>query len=240
MNSQNELVFNGAKHWHYLRVFYFHTFQDSSQLLCDLVATSNRLQVMAMSTESAEYVELRENVPDAWIVDATSLASWRERRDFDTISRMVPVIVAIKNVPKPDDWVRTLSVDNWICLDLSLTDAQLAESIFDVVSASSRVTPSTVHSPTVHVADVTVLSLTREDKVNTRILNLISHGLSDKDIASSMCLSAHTVRNRISRMLQDSGVENRTSLALLFSQSNRERTRQHLRHERSLAFPYAS
>ncbi len=192
-----------------------------------------------MSTESPEYVELRDNVPDAWIVDATSLASWRERSDFDTMSRMVPVIVAIKSVPKPDDWVRTLRVDNWVFLDLSLTEAQLSQRITDVVSASSIITSSTVHSPTVHVADVTVLSLTREDKVNTRILNLISHGLSDKDIASSMCLSAHTVRNRISRMLQDNGVENRTSLALLFSQSNRERTRQQLRHERSLAFPHA-
>lgn len=54
------------------------------------------------------------------------------------------------------------------------------------------------------------------DAVDERIVNLVAEGLSDKQIGSALGLSPQTIRNRISRMLSDSGLRNRTELAVQF------------------------
>ena len=54
------------------------------------------------------------------------------------------------------------------------------------------------------------------DAVDERIVNLVAEGLSDKQIGSAMGLSPQTIRNRVSRMLNDSGLRNRTELAVQF------------------------
>jgi len=54
------------------------------------------------------------------------------------------------------------------------------------------------------------------DAVDERIVNLVAEGLSDKQIGSAIGLSPQTIRNRMSRMLSDSGLRNRTELAVQF------------------------
>jgi DNA-binding CsgD family transcriptional regulator len=54
------------------------------------------------------------------------------------------------------------------------------------------------------------------DAVDERIVNLVAEGLSDKQIGSALGLSPQTIRNRVSRMLNDSGLRNRTELAVQF------------------------
>ena len=54
------------------------------------------------------------------------------------------------------------------------------------------------------------------DAVDERIVNLVAEGLSDKQIGSALGLSPQTIRNRVSRMLNDSGPRNRTELAVQF------------------------
>jgi len=54
------------------------------------------------------------------------------------------------------------------------------------------------------------------DSVDERIVNLVAEGLSDKQIGSALGLSPQTIRNRVSRMLNDSGLRNRTELAVQF------------------------
>lgn len=58
------------------------------------------------------------------------------------------------------------------------------------------------------------ISVVYHDNTDHRIVGLLAMGLSDKEIASAVFLSCQTVRNRISRMLQDSGARNRTQLAV--------------------------
>jgi DNA-binding NarL/FixJ family response regulator len=57
--------------------------------------------------------------------------------------------------------------------------------------------------------------------MNIKILTLLAFGLSDRDIGSSLCLAPHTIRNRVSRMLQSSGFESRSALALYFIRVHR-------------------
>lgn len=55
------------------------------------------------------------------------------------------------------------------------------------------------------------------NETDRRILALIAEGKFDKEIADEMFLSLQTIRNRISRILTETGARNRTHLAILFT-----------------------
>lgn len=55
------------------------------------------------------------------------------------------------------------------------------------------------------------------DETDRKILLLISQGKFDKEISQELFLSLQTIRNRVSRMLSESGARNRTHLAILFT-----------------------
>ena len=52
------------------------------------------------------------------------------------------------------------------------------------------------------------------DEIDRRIAAYITMGMSDRDIGAKVFLSPQTVRNRVSRMLERSQVQNRTQLAM--------------------------
>ena len=52
------------------------------------------------------------------------------------------------------------------------------------------------------------------DDIDRRIAAYITMGMSDRDIGAKVYLSSQTVRNRVSRMLERSQVQNRTQLAM--------------------------
>lgn len=66
-------------------------------------------------------------------------------------------------------------------------------------------------SPATNFAEVT------SDSIDREIVELLSVGLSDREIASGVHLSLQAVRNRVSGMLERSGCLNRTQMGWLFS-----------------------
>jgi DNA-binding NarL/FixJ family response regulator len=58
------------------------------------------------------------------------------------------------------------------------------------------------------------LALTRIDATDRKMLELLTRGYTDRQIASEVYLSLQTVRNRMSRLLQKFHLDNRTQLAL--------------------------
>lgn len=46
------------------------------------------------------------------------------------------------------------------------------------------------------------------------ILRLLAQGLSNKEIAAQLCLSAKTIKNRVSEILSKLGLHNRTQAAI--------------------------
>lgn len=58
-----------------------------------------------------------------------------------------------------------------------------------------------------------------KDELDTSILNLIRMGYGDLDISEIVGLSAQTVRNRVSSLLERNGLDNRTHLALAYTNS---------------------
>ena len=53
------------------------------------------------------------------------------------------------------------------------------------------------------------------DETDRKILLLIAQGKFDKEISQELFLSTQTIRNRVSRILTESGARNRTHLAIL-------------------------
>ena len=58
------------------------------------------------------------------------------------------------------------------------------------------------------------------DETDHRIATLVALGLPSRVIAERVCLSYQTVRNRISRIFDITGVSNRTQLALWWTRIN--------------------
>jgi len=54
------------------------------------------------------------------------------------------------------------------------------------------------------------------DSIDESIVRLISYGFNNQEIAENVFLSVQTVRNRISRLLEESGARNRTHLSTMF------------------------
>lgn len=67
------------------------------------------------------------------------------------------------------------------------------------------------YRPSADVDDVVV------DAIDHDIIELVSLGVSDRDIALGVHLSVQTVRNRVSAMIQRAGCANRTHLGWLFT-----------------------
>ena len=61
------------------------------------------------------------------------------------------------------------------------------------------------------------LLISKLDETDRNTLRLLADGHSDKQIAESVYLSVQTVRNRVSRLLNRFGKENRTQLAVFVS-----------------------
>lgn len=98
----------------------------------------------------------------------------------------------------------------------------LVQTIKDVASGMRLINPAEVRvaSETLEKRGMGVLR--KLDANDRQIARLIALGYSDKQIAETVYLGLQTVRNRVSRMLSRFNKENRTQLALFFSEYQSE------------------
>ena len=66
------------------------------------------------------------------------------------------------------------------------------------------------------VLDTSAIEISYHDALDREIVAMVAVGQSNQEIAECIHLSYQTVRNRISRILDDSGVRNRTQLASIY------------------------
>jgi DNA-binding NarL/FixJ family response regulator len=98
----------------------------------------------------------------------------------------------------------------------------LIQTIRDVASGMRLINAAEVRSASESL-EKRGLGLIRKLDANDRhIARLIAIGYSDKQIAETVFLGLQTVRNRVSRMLSRFDKENRTQLALFFSEYQSE------------------
>jgi DNA-binding NarL/FixJ family response regulator len=98
----------------------------------------------------------------------------------------------------------------------------LVQTIKDVASGMRLINPAEVRvaSETLEKRGMGVLR--KLDANDRHIARLIALGYSDKQIAETVYLGLQTVRNRVSRMLSRFNKDNRTQLALFFSEYQSE------------------
>ena len=98
----------------------------------------------------------------------------------------------------------------------------LIQAVRDVAAGMRLINASEVRSASESL-EKRGLGLIRKLDANDRhIARLIAMGYSDKQIAETVYLGLQTVRNRVSRMLSRFDKENRTQLALFFSEYQSE------------------
>lgn len=103
----------------------------------------------------------------------------------------------------------------------SSSSEQLISTIKDVASGINLIDPDDVRSASQRLASSGYELVTSLDTTDRRIAQRIAEGWSDKQIAADVFLSLQTVRNRVSRLLTRFNKDNRTQLALLFANLDR-------------------
>jgi DNA-binding NarL/FixJ family response regulator len=94
----------------------------------------------------------------------------------------------------------------------------LIQTIRDVASGIRLINAAEVRAASESLEKRGVGIIRKLDANDRHIARLIAMGYSDKQIAETVFLGLQTVRNRVSRMLSRFDKENRTQLALFFSE----------------------
>jgi DNA-binding NarL/FixJ family response regulator len=90
----------------------------------------------------------------------------------------------------------------------------LHQAVLDVASNVNTINPVAVRNAKRRLEEQGAMALTRVDATDRKMLELLTLGYTDRQIAREVYLSLQTVRNRMSRLLQRFRLENRTQLAL--------------------------
>lgn len=103
---------------------------------------------------------------------------------------------------------------------------ELVEAIRDVSSGLSLINVEQVRLASKRLQVIPQNVLSTFNGTDREIALLVSRGLTDRDIAAAVHFSVQTVKNRVSKILTQVGVANRTQLAVLVA-TLRERDNTH-------------
>lgn len=112
------------------------------------------------------------------------------------------------------DWALQLGFDDLV--DGAQAHEETRQQLIDLVNGTRNPNTSNclVEPPTDENAHSLKVHL--HDHIDREIVRLIARGYADREISHCIFLSAQTVRNRVSRLLERSGARNRTHLAVLY------------------------
>ena len=95
--------------------------------------------------------------------------------------------------------------------------AELVSAVRSAAMGLRLINPMAVRDALTRIRANGAALIEKLDDTDRRILRLIADGRSDKQIAESVHLNVQTVRNRVSRLLNQFGKENRTQLAVFIA-----------------------
>lgn len=177
-----------------------------------IVGATDRYEV-AFSTSSAAFADvyvLRDGVDlvllDVLMDDGSS--GLEAARRIKGANRRVKVI-AVTSVPEASwmDEARAYGVDGFWYKD---ADASTIIEVMDRVMAGEQVYPAS--APVTHVGRAESGEFTARE---VDVLRCLVNGLSNDEIARALSLSLSTVKTHVRHLLEKTGAENRTHLAVL-------------------------
>lgn len=99
---------------------------------------------------------------------------------------------------------------------VDITGVDPVESLREVVESRHSIRDHAEWRNLEFVLDTSAVEISYHDDLDREIVAMVAVGQSNHEIAECIHLSYQTVRNRISRILDDSGIRNRTQLAAIY------------------------
>lgn len=194
------------------------------EALARLLSVHDDIEVVAQtdSVESTERV-LPEVLPDVAVLDVrladgtgTQLARWIGQTYPSTRTIM------LTSFTSDEALVQAYMAGASAFLLKNASIDVLVERIRDVHAGMSFIDPADARAAMGRLDRSGVMRLSQLDATDRQIVELISEGLSDKEISQRIHLSPQTVRNRVSRILTLLGKANRTQVAVMVASLERD------------------
>lgn len=173
----------------------------------EVVATTDDLEEVATAFEEHDVaVTLVDTRADA--VGGLRLARW--------IRTHVPGCAVVMLAAAATD---RMIVEAYTTRSLALvtegaTCAELVETIRDAAAGLRLISAEDARAAHQRLRSLGPVPSDDISEADTRLAGLVSHGLTDAEIAARLHLSVQTVRNRVSRLLRSLGMTNRVQLAV--------------------------
>lgn len=162
---------------------------------------------------------LKKNDYDVLVMTRHSLERCSTARRSLSVTRVPFKKIVVGSVISPTLRAEARANGMDAVLDINQPPIQLVRQIREVVEGRRGLedTPSAGRDDSdVVPGSFATRNVNYHDDVDRQIVRLLATGLYDKEIAAQVHLSSQTVRNRVSRMLKDSDLENRTQLAAMY------------------------
>jgi NarL family two-component system response regulator LiaR len=192
--------------------------------LASVVATEQDIEVVGVSHSWETTQQVVENgKPDVLVVDVRL----NGESGLDVARKVVASFPAVRIVVLTSFASDDVLVDAYSlgasAFTLKTGSAEdLIRIVRDVASGMKLINPAEVRAASESLQRRGLGELRELDENDRHIARLIALGYSDKQIADTIFLGLQTVRNRVSRMLSRFHKENRTQLALFFSEFQSE------------------
>lgn len=149
------------------------------------------------------------------IVPRVSIPTWWSIEPQVAHLVTVPRIVAVTRDPGwTAEYVDSLGFDGLLVIDTDESPRRLVDDVERLVrTATTRESRAPQNSELLD-AHPDLVRISGGDSENLQILSLLAIGRGDQEIGRAVFLSHQTVRNRVSQMLDRSGMRNRTELMI--------------------------
>lgn len=194
------------------------------EALATVIANEDGLEVVGITDSIASTREmLREMVPDVFVADV--------RLDGESglnVARAVVAehphvkVIVLTSFDSEEALVAAYELGASAFVLKTGSANGLVDTIRDVASGMKLINAAEVRTAAESLESRGLGLIRRLDANDRHIARLIALGYSDKQIAETVFLGLQTVRNRVSRTLSRFGKENRTQLALFFSEYQSE------------------
>lgn len=197
-------------------VICFSSTDDTKRLALRLHASTGSLTVHSADTVTDAFNAIKNLRIDVLLVDVAMMErALAARRAYALNARLNTKQVLASSSPPPPLLVKAAQYGFDDVVDPMINPGVLIEQLREI--ATDR---RSIHiNPSLKSVDLIPGLFTRSiacrDDTDGDIVELLSLGLSDKDIASVLNLSNQTIRNRISHLLLSHGLSSRTQLATL-------------------------
>jgi two-component system, NarL family, response regulator LiaR len=199
---------------------------DDQAIVCDgleaILSTDSEIEVVGLAANGAQAVEIAQNTkPDLVLMDLKMPGMNGIQATQAIRERLPETRVLVLTTYDDDEWVFDAIRSGAAGYMLKDTPRdKLIPAIKDTVAGKTHVDPVVAGKLFKHIAQETVgqptslLAAELSDR-EREVLQLITHGLSNTEIAQQLHLSDGTVRNYVSALFVKLGVSDRTQAAVL-------------------------